>query len=248
MSAAFERTIRKAAFFIENKSKHSEKLVIMADITAAAVKQLREKTGAGMMECKNALVEAEGNEEKAVNILRERGLASAKKREGRIAAEGIVGSYIHMGGKVGVLVELNCETDFVARGEEFQQLVKDIAMHIAAAEPRYVTREEIPADVLDKEREIARAQAKNDPKMANKPDQVIDKIVEGRLNKFYEETVLVDQPFVKAPEKTIAELVTEKTAKTGERIAVRRFTRYKMGEGIQRRDDDFGSEVASMLK
>jgi elongation factor Ts len=220
----------------------------MADITAAAVKQLREKTGAGMMECKNALVEAEGNEEKAVDILRERGLASAKKREGRIAAEGIVGSYIHMGGKVGVLVELNCETDFVARGEEFQQLVKDIAMHIAAAEPRYVTREEIPASVLDKEREIARAQAKNDPKMANKPDQVIEKIVEGRLNKFYEETVLVDQPFVKAPEKTIAELVTEKTAKTGERIAVRRFTRYKMGEGIERRDDDFSGEVASMLK
>ena len=201
-----------------------------------------------MMECKNALVEAEGNEEKAINILRERGLASAKKREGRIAAEGIVGSYIHMGGKVGVLVELNCETDFVARGEEFQLLVKDIAMHIAAAEPRYVTREEIPASVLDKEREIARAQAKNDPKMANKPDQVIEKIVEGRLNKFYEETVLVDQPFVKAPEKTIAELVTEKTAKTGERIAVRRFTRYKMGEGIERRDDDFSGEVASMLK
>ena len=200
------------------------------------------------MECKNALVEAEGNEEKAVDILRERGLASAKKREGRIAAEGIVGSYIHMGGKVGVLVELNCETDFVARGEEFQQLVKDIAMHIAAAEPRYVTREEIPASVLDKEREIARAQAKNDPKMANKPDQVIEKIVEGRLNKFYEETVLVDQPFVKAPEKTIAELVTEKTAKTGERIAVRRFTRYKMGEGLERRDEDFGGEVAAMLK
>jgi elongation factor Ts len=220
----------------------------MADITAAAVKQLREKTGAGMMECKNALVEAQGDEEKAINILRERGLASAKKREGRIAAEGIVGSYIHMGGKVGVLVELNCETDFVARGEEFQQLVKDIAMHIAAAEPRYVSREEIPAEVLDKEREIARAQAKNDPKMANKPDQVIDKIVEGRLNKFYEESVLVDQPFVKAPEKTIGELVTEKTAKTGERIAVRRFTRYKMGEGLQRRDDDFGGEVASMLK
>ena len=220
----------------------------MADITAAAVKQLREKTGAGMMECKNALVEAEGNEEKAVDILRERGLASAKKREGRIAAEGIVGSYIHMGGKVGVLVELNCETDFVARGEEFQQLVKDIAMHIAAAEPRYVTREEIPASVLDKEREIARAQAKNDPKMANKPDQVIEKIVEGRLNKFYEETVLVDQPFVKAPEKTISELVTEKTAKTGELIAVRRFTRYKMGEGIKPRDDDFSGEVASMLK
>jgi elongation factor Ts len=220
----------------------------MADITAAAVKQLREKTGAGMMECKNALVEADGNEEKAVDILRERGLASAKKREGRIAAEGIVGSYIHMGGKVGVLVELNCETDFVARGEEFQQLVKDIAMHIAAAEPRYVTREEVPAAVLDKEREILRAQTKNEPKNANKPDQVIDQIVEGRLNKFYEENVLVDQPFVKDSAKTIGELVTEKTAKTGERIAVRRFTRYKMGEGLDRRADDFGSEVASMLK
>lgn len=220
----------------------------MAEITATAVKQLREKTGAGMMECKNALVEAEGNEEKAVDILRERGLASAKKREGRIAAEGIVGSYIHMGGKVGVLVELNCETDFVARGEEFQQLVKDIAMHVAAAEPRYVTREEVPAGVLDKEREILRAQTKNEPKNANKPDQVIDQIVEGRLNKFYEENVLVDQPFVKDSAKTIGELVTEKTAKTGERIAVRRFTRYKMGEGLERRGDDFSNEVASMLK
>jgi elongation factor Ts len=220
----------------------------MAEITAAAVKQLREKTGAGMMECKNALVEAGGDEENAVDILRKRGLASAKKREGRIAAEGIVGSYIHMGGKVGVLVELNCETDFVARGDEFLQLVKDIAMHIAAAEPRYVSREEVPAAVLDKEREIAREQAKNDPKNANKPDQVIDKIIEGRLNKFYEETVLLDQPFVKAPEKTVGELVTEKVSKTGERIAVRRFTRYKMGEGLERRSDDFGNEVASMLE
>jgi elongation factor Ts len=219
----------------------------MADITAAAVKQLREKTGAGMMECKNALVESGGNEEKAIDILRERGLASAKKREGRIAAEGIVGSYIHMGGKVGVLVELKCETDFVARGEEFQQLVKDIAMHIAAAEPRYVAREEVPENVLEKEREIARAQAKNDPKMANKPEQVIEKIVDGRLNKFYEETVLNDQPFVKDPSKTVAELVTEKVAKTGERITIRRFTRYKMGEGLERRAEDFGSEVASML-
>ena len=219
----------------------------MAEITAAAVKQLREKTGAGMMECKNALVESSGNEERAIEILRERGLASAKKREGRIAAEGIVGSYIHMGGKVGVLVELNCETDFVARGEEFQQLVKDIAMHIAAAEPRYVSREEVPESVLEKEREIARAQAKNDPKMANKPDQVIDKIVEGRLNKYYEETVLNDQPFVKDPSKTVAELVTEKVAKTCERISVRRFTRYKMSEGLERKTDDFSSEVASML-
>jgi elongation factor Ts len=152
-----------------------------------------------------------------------------------------------MGGKVGVLVELNCETDFVARGEEFQQLVKDIAMHIAAAEPRYVAREEVPENVLEKEREIARAQAKNDPKMANKPEQVIEKIVDGRLNKFYEETVLNDQPFVKDPSKTVAELVTEKVAKTGERITIRRFTRYKMGEGLERRAEDFGSEVASML-
>ncbi|HKO61992.1 MAG TPA: translation elongation factor Ts [Pyrinomonadaceae bacterium] len=219
----------------------------MAEITAAAVKQLREKTGAGMMECKNALVEAEGNEERAIEILRKRGLASAKKREGRIAAEGIVGSYIHMGGKVGVLLEVNCETDFVARGEEFQQLVKDIAMHVAAAEPRYVTRQDVVATDLEKEREIARAQAKNDPKNATKPDQVIDKIVEGRLNKYYEETVLMDQPFVKDPAKTVGELVTEKVAKTGEKITIRRFTRYKMGEGLEKREDDFGGEVASMV-
>ena len=218
----------------------------MAEITAAAVKQLREKTGAGMMECKNALVEAAGNEDKAVDILRERGLASAKKREGRIAAEGIVGSYIHMGGKVGVLVEMNCETDFVARGEEFQTLVKDIAMHIAATEPRFVSRDEVPAGVIDKEREIAKAQAKNDPKNANKPDQVIDKIIEGRLNKFFEEFVLLDQPFIKAPETTVGELLTEKVAKTGEKISVRRFARYKMGEGLAKRDDDFGDEVAKL--
>jgi len=219
----------------------------MAEVTASAVKQLREKTGAGMTECKNALVEAGGNDEVAVDILRKRGLASAKKREGRIAAEGIVGQYIHMGGKVGVLVEVNCETDFVARSEEFQQLVKDIAMHVAAAEPRYVSQQEVPAAELDKEREIARAQAQNDPKMANKPEQVISKIVEGRLHKFYEENVLMDQPFVKDPAKTVSELVTEKVAKTGEKITIRRFTRYKMGEGLERREEDFGSEVASMV-
>jgi elongation factor Ts len=219
----------------------------MAEVTAATVKQLREKTGAGMMECKNALVEAQGNEERAIDILRKRGLASAKKREGRIAAEGIVASYIHMGGKVGVLIEVNCETDFVARGEEFQQLVKDIAMHVAAAEPRYISRENVPAEALEKEREIAGAQAKNDPKNAEKPPQVIDKIVEGRLNKFYEETVLLDQPFVKDPAKTVGELVTEKVAKTGEKITIRRFTRYKMGEGLERREGDFGGEVASLV-
>src|SRR5918998_914906 len=218
----------------------------MAEITSGAVKALREKTGAGMMECKRALTEANGNEEQAIEILRKRGMASASKKAGRVAAEGVVGSYIHMGGKVGVLVEVHCETHFVARTEQFQQLVKDIAMHVAAAEPRFVSREEVSADVLDKEREIARAQARNDPKHANKPDQVIDKIVEGRLNKFFEEAVLLDQPFVKDPAKTVNELLTEKIAATGERITVRRFTRYKMGEGLAKRDDDFGSEVAAL--
>lgn len=218
----------------------------MADVTAGAIKALREKTGAGMMECKKALIESAGSEERAIEILRERGLASAKKKEGRVAAEGVVGSYIHMGGKVGVLVEVNCETDFVARGEEFQQLVKDIAMHVAAAEPRHVSREEVTADTLDKEREIARAQAKNDPKNANKPDQVIDKIVEGRINKFFEEFVLLDQPFIKDPSTTVGELITEKIAKTGEKITVRRFARYKMGEGLAKREDDFGGEVAKL--
>ena len=218
----------------------------MAEINAAAIKALREKTGAGMMECKKALIEADGNEERAIEVLRERGLASAKKKEGRVAAEGVVASYIHMGGKVGVLVEVNCETDFAARSEEFQQLVKDIAMHIAAAEPRYVSREEITAGTLDKEREIARAQAKNDPKNANKPDQVIDKIVEGRLAKFYEEFVLLDQPFIKDPATTVGELVKEKVARTGETITIRRFARYKMGEGLAKREDDFGDEVAKL--
>ncbi|MDQ2856578.1 MAG: translation elongation factor Ts, partial [Acidobacteriota bacterium] len=168
-------------------------------------------------------------------------------KEGRIAAEGAVGSYIHMGGKVGVLVELNCETDFVARSGEFQQLVKDIAMHIAAAEPRYVARQDVPPDALEKEREISLAQAKNDPKNANKPDQVIEKIVDGRMNKFHEEFVLLDQPFVKDPARTVGELVTEKVAKTGEKITIRRFTRYKMGEGLEKRADDFGDEVAALL-
>jgi len=219
----------------------------MAEITAKAVMELRKKTGAGMMECKNALTEAGGNEDQAIENLRKRGLASARKKEGRVASEGAVGSYIHMGGKVGVLVEVNCETDFVARGEEFQQLVKDVAMHIAAAEPRFVSRDEVPADSVEKEREIARAQAKNDPKNASKPDVVIDKIVEGRVAKFFEEAVLLDQPFVKDPAKTVGELVTEKIAKTGERITVRRFARFKMGEGIEKRTEDFGEEVASLI-
>src|SRR3989449_5584363 len=164
----------------------------MAEVTASAVKSLREKSGAGMIDCKNALVEANGDENTAMELLRKKGMAQAGKKAGRIAAEGAVGSYIHMGGKVGVLVEVNCETDFVARSEEFLQLVKDIAMHVAATEPRYVSREDVTSDALEKEREIARAQAANDPKNANKPEQVIEKIVEGRLNKFYEDAGLLD--------------------------------------------------------
>jgi elongation factor Ts len=220
----------------------------MAEITASAVKALREKTGAGMVDCKNALVEANGDEATAIEILRKKGIATAEKKGGRVTAEGAVGSYIHMGGKVGVLVEINCESDFVARSEEFQQLVKDVAMHIAATDPRYVRREEIPAEILDKERQILREQLKNDPKNANKPEEVLDKIIEGRLNKFYEENVLVDQPFVKDPSKTIGELVTEKIASIKENISIRRFARFKMGEGIEKKQDDFAAEVASMVK
>ena len=219
----------------------------MAEITAGSVKSLREKTGAGMIDCKNALVEAKGDENAAIEILRKKGMATAGKKAGRVTAEGVVGSYIHMGGKVGVLVEINCESDFVARGEEFQQLVKDVAMHVAAADPRFASREEVPASELDKEREILLEQLKNDPKNAGKPEEVLNKIIEGRLNKFYEDNVLVDQPFVKDPSKTIGELVTEKIASIKENISIRRFTRYKMGEGIEKKTDDFAAEVASMV-
>lgn len=219
----------------------------MAEITASAIRSLREKTQAGMVDCKKALVEADGDEAAAIEILRKSGMITAGKKAGRVTAEGAVGSYIHMGGKVGVMVEINCESDFVSRGEEFQQLVKDVAMHIAATDPRYVSREEVPADVIDKEREILMSQLKNDPKNANKPDDVLSKIIEGRLNKFYEESVLVDQPFVKDPTKTIGELVAEKVGSIKENITIRRFTRYKMGEGIEKRQDDFAAEVASMI-
>lgn len=219
----------------------------MAEVTASAVKSLREKSGAGMIDCKNALVEAGGDETAAMEILRKKGIATAGKKAGRVTAEGAVGSYIHMGGKVGVLVEINCESDFVARGEEFQTLVKDVAMHIAAADPRFATREEVPAGELDKERAILMEQLKNDPKNAGKPEDVLGKIIEGRLNKFYEENVLIDQPFVKDPSKTIGELVTEKVASIKENISIRRFARFKMGEGIEKKQDDFAAEVASMV-
>lgn len=199
------------------------------------------------MECKAALTEANGDEAQAVEILRKKGVATASKKEGRVTAEGAVGSYIHMGGKVGVLVEVNCESDFVSRGDEFQQLVKDIAMHIAAADPHYLKRDEVPADIIAKEREILMDQLKNDPKNAGKPEDVLGKIIDGRLNKFYEEACLLDQPFVKDPSKTIGELVTEKVASIKENISVRRFSRFKMGEGLQKKQDDFASEVASMV-
>lgn len=200
-----------------------------------------------MVDCKNALVEANGDEAAAIEILRKKGMATAGKKAGRVTAEGVVGSYIHMGGKVGVMVEVNCESDFVARGDEFQQLVKDVAMHIAAADPRFLNREEVPADVLDKEREILMDQLKNDPKNAGKPEDVLGKIIDGRLNKYYEENVLLDQPFVKDPSKTIGELVAEKIASIKENITIRRYTRYKMGEGIEKKADDFAAEVASMV-
>jgi elongation factor Ts len=216
-------------------------------ITAEMVKALREKTGAGMMECKKALTEANGNEEQAIENLRKAGLASAKKREGRIAAEGIVGSYIHMGGKVGVLVEVNCETDFVARGDDFQRFVKDLAMHICASEPQYVAKADVPAEVIEKEREIARGQALADPKNANKPENIIEKMIQGRIDKFYTEAVLLEQPFVKDQAMTIGELVIQLTAKTGEKVSIRRFTRYKMGEGLEARHDDFAGEVAAIV-
>jgi len=219
----------------------------MAEVTASAVKSLREKSGAGMVDCKNALVESGGDETAAMELLRKKGIATADKKAGRVTAEGAVGSYIHMGGKVGVLVEVNCESDFVSRGEEFQQLVKDVAMHIAATDPRYTNRSEVPQADLDKEREILKEQLKNDPKNAGKPEDVLNKIIEGRLNKFYEENVLVDQPFVKDPSKTVGELVAEKIGSIKENISIRRFTRFKMGEGIEKKADDFAAEVASMV-
>ena len=219
----------------------------MAEVTASGIKALREKTGAGMVDCKNALIEANGDESAAADILRKKGMATADKKSGRVTAEGAVGSYIHMGGKVGVLVEINCESDFVSRGEEFQQLVKDVAMHIAATDPRYGTRSEVPAADLEKEREILLEQLKNDPKNASKPDEVLGKIIEGRLNKFYEDNVLLDQPFVKDPSKTIGELVAEKIGSIKENITIRRFSRFKMGEGIEKKVDDFAAEVASMI-
>lgn len=218
----------------------------MADVSAAAVKALREKTGAGMMECKKALEEAQGNEEKAITILRERNRHIAGKKESRVAAEGLVDAYIHTGGRIGVLVEVNCETDFVARSDDFKEFVRDVALQICALNAEYVSADEIPAEVLEKEREIARAQVAADPKTAGKPAHIIDNIIESRLGKFRAEACLLEQPFVKDQSVTIGELVKQLIAKTGENIRIRRFVRFKMGEGLEKKTDDFAGEVAAM--
>jgi elongation factor Ts len=195
-------------------------------ISAQSVKELRDRTGAGMMECKAALQEANGDMEAAIDILRARGAAKAAKRSAREASEGAVGSYVHAGGKIGVLVEVNCETDFVARNDEFQRLVRDVAMHIAAANPVSVRREEVAADVVDRERAVYREQMRE----SGKPEQIWDKIVEGKMEKFFAESTLLEQPFVKNPDITVGQLITEASSKTGENIQVRRFTRFALGD------------------
>lgn len=212
-------------------------------ITASLVKELREKTGVGMMDCKRALVETDGDLEKAVDYLREKGLSKAAKKADRVTAEGLVASYIHGNGRIGVLVEVNCETDFVARSEDFQQLVKDIAMQIAATNPRYLMREDVPQEAIDHEREVLRQQALNE----GKPEAIVDKMTEGRLEKFYRENVLLEQEFVKDTDKSVQQMITEMIAKIGENISVRRFTRYQLGEGIEKRQDDFASEVMATM-
>lgn len=218
-------------------------------ITAALVKELREITGAGMMDCKKVLTEANGDIQKAIDLLREKGLAAAAKKAGRIAAEGVVASYIHGGGRIGVLVEVNCETDFVAKTEDFQDLVKDIAMQIAAANPTYLKREEVPAEVIEHEKAVlleqAKAEAEEDVKAGRKPkpEAVLEKMVNGRVEKFYKENCLMEQVFIKDGDKTITDVITEKIAKIGENINVRRFVRYALGEGIEKCQDDFEAEV-----
>lgn len=217
----------------------------MAEFSAKDVMTLREMSGAGMMDCKKALLECEGNMERAMDYLREKSLAASAKKAARIAAEGIVDSYVHMGGKIGVLVEVNCETDFVAKTDDFKTLGHDIAMHIAAAKPTCVSKEEVNQEDIEKEKEILRAQAMNEPKP--KPEHIIEKMVEGRIEKYYKEVCLLEQPFVKDPDKTVGQLINESVAKIGEKISVRRFVRYEMGEGLQKREDNFAEEVMSQM-
>jgi len=216
----------------------------MAEITAALVKELRERTGAGMMDCKKALNATDGDLEKAIDFLREKGLAAAAKKAGRVAAEGLVEAYIHGGGRIGVLVEVNCETDFVAKTDAFKELVKDIAMHIAATNPSYLKREEVPTAELEHEQAVLAEQARNE----GKPEKIIEKMVAGRIEKYYKEVCLMEQPFVKDPDKTISDLITESIAKIGENISIRRFTRYQLGEGIEKKEENFAEEVMSFVK
>ena len=211
-------------------------------VTAEQVKELRERTGAGIMDCKHVLVETDGNIEKAIEILREKGLAKAAKKASRIASEGLVEAYIH-GGKYGAMVEVNSETDFVAKNEEFKTFVRDIAMHIAAIGPKYVSREEVPADVVEAEKEVLATQAKNE----GKPEAVVAKMVEGRLNKFFEEICLLEQPFVKNPDIKVKDLLNEKIATIGENIVIRRFVRFERGEGLEKREENFAEEVMKQV-
>ncbi|MEG1519486.1 MAG: translation elongation factor Ts [Clostridia bacterium] len=213
--------------------------------TSKDVMDLRAKTGVGMMDCKKALTECDGDIEKAVVLLREKGMATAAKRAGKIAAEGIVESYIHLGGRIGVLLEVNCETDFVARSDDFKRLVRDIAMHIAASKPEVVSRDEVDPARVEAEKEVLRAQAMNEEKP--KPAKVIEMMIEGRINKFYEEICLLDQKFVRDPAKSIKELLMEATGTIGEKIVVRRFVRYEMGEGLEKKSNDFAAEVAEQM-
>ena len=222
-------------------------------ITAALVKELRDMTGAGMMDAKKALVETDGNIDKAVDLLREKGLAAAAKKAGRIAAEGVVQSYIHAGGRIGVLVEVNCETDFVAKTDDFQSLARDIAMQIAAVNPTYLNREEVPAEVIEHEKQVlleqAKVEAEEDVKAGRKPkpEAVLEKMVAGRIEKFYKENCLLEQVFIKDGEKTVQAMINEAIAKIGENINVRRYVRYALGEGIEKKQDDFVAEVMATV-
>jgi len=214
------------------------------EITAGLVKELRERTGAGMMDCKKALVAVEGDIEKAIDELRTKGLAKAAKKAGRVASEGVVISYIHGGGRIGVLVEVNCETDFVGKTDQFKQLAYDIAMQIAASNPEYVSREQVPADILDREREVLKAQALEE----GKPEKIIDKMVEGRIEKYYKEHCLLEQAYIKDPDKSVQEIVHESVSKIGENITIRRFARYEVGEGIEKEENNFAEEVMAQIK
>ncbi len=215
--------------------------------TSKDVMDLRARTGVGMMDCKKALEASDGNMERAVEILREKGMASAAKRAGKIASQGVVDSYIHLGGKIGVMVEVNCETDFVARSDDFKALARDIAMQIAAAKPDYVRIEEVPAEVIAKEKDILMAQIKEDPKNANKPQNIIEKMIDGRIQKFYKENCLMEQEYIKDNTKTITQLVNEAVGKIGEKITIRRFVRYEMGEGLAKKEDNFAEEVMEQV-